>query len=135
MRQFSDAEEGLADFLEAQILAAIDAAKATTYNSAFVPAKYALLADALQVPAADIPFFLNDAKSIMQSDDFSRMGLEVIGDAMLSLPLLLISMLLKVLLMLLTMHSNSMDILSNTQILLLQVQVQYLQDTLCLQDQ
>jgi hypothetical protein len=74
MRQFSDAEEGLADFLEAQILAAIDAAKATTYNSAFVPAKYALLADALQVPAADIPFFLNDAKSIMQSDDFSRMG-------------------------------------------------------------
>jgi hypothetical protein len=84
MRQFSDAEEGLADFLEAQILAAIDAAKATTYNSAFVPAKYALLADALQVPAADIPFFLNDAKSIMQSDDFSRMGLEVIGDAQLA---------------------------------------------------
>jgi len=84
MRQFSDAEEGLADFLETQILAAIDAAKATTYNSAFVPTKYALLADALQVAAADVPFFLNDAKSIMQADDFSRMGLEVIGDAQLA---------------------------------------------------
>ncbi len=84
MRQYADAEEGLADFLEAQILAAIDAAKATTYNSAFVPAKYPLVADALQVAAIDIPFFLNDAKSIMQADDFSRNGLDVIGDAQLA---------------------------------------------------
>jgi len=86
MRQYSDAEEGLADFLEAQILAAIDAAKATTYNSAFVGAlaKYPLLADALQVAAADVPFFLNDGKSIMQADDFSRNGLDVIGDAQLA---------------------------------------------------
>ena len=86
MRQYKDAEEGLADFLETQILAAIDAAKATTYNSAFVGAlaKYPLLADALQVAAVDVPFFLNDAKSIMQSDDFSRNGLDVIGDAQLA---------------------------------------------------
>tara|TARA_R110000787_G_scaffold40780_4_gene101031 strand:- start:1312 stop:2355 length:1044 start_codon:yes stop_codon:yes gene_type:complete len=86
MRQYSDAEEGLADFLETQILAAIDAAKATTYNSAFVgaAARYPLLADALQVSAADVPFFLNDGKSIMQADDFSRNGLEVIGDAQLA---------------------------------------------------
>ncbi len=84
MRQYADAEESLADFLEAQILAAIDAAKATTYNSAFVPGKYALVADALQVAAVDVPFFLNDAKSIMQADDFSRNGLEVIGDAQLA---------------------------------------------------
>ena len=86
MRQYSDAEEGLANFLETQILAAIDAAKATTYNSAFVgaAARYPLLADALQVAAADQPFFLNDAKSIMQSDDFSRNNLDVIGDAQLA---------------------------------------------------
>jgi hypothetical protein len=84
MRQYKDAEEGLADFLEAQILAAIDAAKATTYNSAFIPGKYPLVADALQVSAIDVPFFLNDAKSIMQSDDFSRNGLDVIGDAQLA---------------------------------------------------
>ena len=84
MRQYKDAEEGLADFLEAQILAAIDAAKATTYNSAFIPGKYPLVADALQVAAIDVPFFLNDAKSIMQSDDFSRNGLDVIGDAQLA---------------------------------------------------
>jgi hypothetical protein len=86
MRQFSDAEEGLANFLEAQILASVDAAKATTYNSAFVgaAAKYPLLADALQVAAADVDFFLNDAKSIMQADDFSRNNLEVIGDAQLA---------------------------------------------------
>ena len=86
MRQFSDAEEGLANFLEAQILASVDAAKATTYNSAFVgaAAKYPLLADALQVAAADVQFFLNDAKSIMQADDFSRNNLEVIGDAQLA---------------------------------------------------
>ena len=86
MQQYSDAEEGLANFLEAQLLAAVDAAKATTYNSAFVgaAAKYPLLADALQVAAADVPFFLNDAKSIMQADDFSRNGLEVIGDAQLA---------------------------------------------------
>jgi hypothetical protein len=84
MRQFADAEESLANFLEAQILAAVDNAKASTYNSAFVPTKYPLLVDALQVAAADIPFFLNDAKSIMQADDFSRNGLEVIGDAQLA---------------------------------------------------
>ena len=86
MQQYSDAEEGLANFLEAQLLAAVDAAKATTYNSAFVgaAAKYPLLADALQVAAADVPFFLNDAKSIMQADDFSRNNLEVIGDAQLA---------------------------------------------------
>ena len=84
MRQYADAEESLADFLEAQILAAVDAAKASSYNSAFVPAKYPLLVDALQVAAVDIPFFLNDAKSIMQADDFSRNGLEVIGDAQLA---------------------------------------------------
>ncbi len=84
MRQYADAEESLADYLEAQILASIDAAKAAGYNSAFVPAKYPLLVDALQVAAADIPFFLNDAKSIMQADDFSRTGLEVIGDAQLA---------------------------------------------------
>lgn len=86
MRQYSDAEESLANFLEAQILAAVDAAKATTYNSAFVgaAAKYPLLADALQVAAADVPNFFNDAKSIMQADDFSRNGLEVIGDAQLA---------------------------------------------------
>ncbi len=86
MQQYSDAEEGLANFLEAQLLAAVDAAKATTYNSAFVgaAAKYPLLVDALQVAPADVPFFLNDAKSIMQADDFSRNGLEVIGDAQLA---------------------------------------------------
>jgi hypothetical protein len=86
MRMWSDAEESLADFLEAQILASIDAAKATTYNSAFVgaAAKYPLLADALQVAVVDQPFFLNDAKSIMQADDFSRNGLDVIGDAQLA---------------------------------------------------
>jgi len=83
MRQFSDAEEGLANFLEAQLLASVDGAIATTYNSAFVgaAAKYPLLADALQVAAGDQPFFLNDLKSIMQADDFSRNGLDVIGDA------------------------------------------------------
>ena len=83
MRQFSDAEEGLANFLEAQLLAAVDGAIATTYNSAFVgaAAKYPLLADALQVAAGDQSFFLNDLKSIMQADDFSRNGLDVIGDA------------------------------------------------------
>jgi hypothetical protein len=83
MRQYSDAEEGLANFLEAQLLAAVDGAIATTYNSAFVgaAAKYPLLADALQVATGDQPFFLNDLKSIMQADDFSRNGLDVIGDA------------------------------------------------------
>ena len=83
MRQYSDAEEGLANFLEAQLLAAVDGAIATTYNSAFVgaAAKYPLLADALQVDPADQDFFLNDLKSIMQADDFSRNGLDVIGDA------------------------------------------------------
>ena len=86
MQQFSDAEEGLANFLETQILASVDAAKASTFNSAFVgaAAKYPLLADALQVTAANVPFFLNDAKSIMQADDFSRNNLEVIGDAQLA---------------------------------------------------
>jgi hypothetical protein len=86
MRQYSDAEESLANFLETQILGAVDAAKSAVYNSAFVgvAARYPLLADALQVAAADQPFFLNDAKSIMQSDDFSRNGLEVIGDAQLA---------------------------------------------------
>ncbi len=84
MRQWSDAEEGLADFLETAILAAIEAAKATAYNSAFVPAKYPIVNDALQVAAIDVPFFLNDAKSIMQADDFGRNGLEVIGDAQLA---------------------------------------------------
>jgi hypothetical protein len=86
MRQYSDAEESLANFLETQILGAVDAAKSAVYNSAFVGAlaKYPLLVDALQVAPADQPFFLNDAKSIMQADDFSRNGLEVIGDAQLA---------------------------------------------------
>ena len=86
MRQYSDAEESLANFLETQILGAVDAAKSAVYNSAFVGAlaRYPLLVDALQVAAADQPFFLNDGKSIMQADDFSRNGLEVIGDAQLA---------------------------------------------------
>ena len=86
MRQYSDAEESLANFLEAQILSAVDTAKASTFNSAFVgvAARYNTLADALQVAAAEQDFFLNDAKSIMQSDNFSRNGLEVIGDAQLA---------------------------------------------------
>jgi len=86
MRQYSDAEESLANFLEAQILAAVDTNIATTYNSAFVgaAARYPLLADALQVAAGDQPQFFNDMKSIMQADDFQRNGLEVIGDAQLA---------------------------------------------------
>tara|TARA_B100000963_G_scaffold107214_1_gene93201 strand:+ start:727 stop:1770 length:1044 start_codon:yes stop_codon:yes gene_type:complete len=86
MRQYSDAEESLANFLEAQILSAVDTAKASTFNSAFVGAasKYNTASDALQVVAADQDFFLNDAKSIMQADNFSRNDLEVIGDAQLA---------------------------------------------------
>lgn len=86
MRQYSDAEESLANFLEAAIVSAVDTAKATTYNSAFVgpTAKYVNTAGVLQVAAADIPNFFNDLKSIMQADDFQRNGLEVIGDAQLA---------------------------------------------------
>ena len=86
MRQYSDAEESLANFLEAQILAAVDTARSQTSNSAFIgaAAKYPSLADAIQVAAADVPNFFNDLKSIMQADDFSRNGLEVIGDAQLA---------------------------------------------------
>jgi hypothetical protein len=85
MRQYSDAEESLANYLETQIFNTVDAAVATTYNSAFVgaAARYPLLANALQVAVAQQPFFLNDAKSIMMADDFSRSGLTVIGDAQL----------------------------------------------------
>tara|TARA_R110000824_G_scaffold395070_5_gene595381 strand:- start:7267 stop:8310 length:1044 start_codon:yes stop_codon:yes gene_type:complete len=85
MRQYSDAEESLANYLETQIYNTVDAAVATTYNSAFVgaAARYPLLANALQVAVAQQPFFLNDAKSIMMADDFSRTGLSVIGDAQL----------------------------------------------------
>ncbi len=86
MRQFSDKEEALADFLEDAIYAALDTAKATTYNSAFIGggSKYgALVGDAIQVTAAQAEFFFNDGKSIMQADNFRRNGLEVIGDAQL----------------------------------------------------
>ena len=85
MRQYSDAEESLADYLETQIYTAVDGAIASTYNSAFVgaAARYPLLANALQVAVGNQPFFLNDAKSIMMADDFSRTGLSVIGDAQL----------------------------------------------------
>ena len=85
MRQYSDAEESLADYLETQIYTAVDGAVAATYNSAFVgaAARYPLLVNALQVATANQPFFFNDAKSIMMADDFSRSGLSVIGDAQL----------------------------------------------------
>jgi hypothetical protein len=84
MRQYSDKEEALANFLESAIYTSLDTAKATTYNSSFVGTKYLVAGDTLQVANADIPFFLNDAKSIMMSDDFPMNGLEVIGDAQLS---------------------------------------------------
>jgi len=85
MRQYTDAELSLATYLETQVYNTVDAAVATTYNSAFVgaAARYPLLANALQVAVAQQPFFFNDAKSIMMADDFSRSGLTVIGDAQL----------------------------------------------------
>lgn len=86
IRQYSDKEEALANFLETQIYTTLDTAAAATSNSAFigVGSKYgALVGDAIQVSAANTPFFFNDAKSIFQADDFQRNGLEVIGDAQL----------------------------------------------------
>jgi len=86
MRQYSDKEEGLANFLEAAIYSAVDTAKATTSDSAFigVGAKFgALVGDTIQVAATQTDQFFNDAKSIFQADNFSRNGIEVIGDAQL----------------------------------------------------
>lgn len=83
MRQFSDAEEDLALFLETQIQQSIDTAKATTYNSNFVgaSAKFPLAGDALQVDQADQQFFWNFMGSIMQSDNFRPNRLEMISSA------------------------------------------------------
>jgi len=84
-RKFSDAEEALADLIEAQIHTVIDAAKATTYNSGFVGAglRYPLAGGALQVSATEQDFFFNDMKSIMFADDFTERNFQVLGDAQL----------------------------------------------------
>jgi hypothetical protein len=86
MRQFSDKEEALANFLETAIYNALDTAAASTSNSAFigVGAKFgALVGDAVQVSAAQSQFWFNDLKSIFQADNFRRNGIDVIGDAQL----------------------------------------------------
>lgn len=86
MRQFSDKEEALANFLETAIYNALDTAAASTSNSAFIGAgaKYgALVGDAVQVTAAQSQFWFNDLKSIFQADNFRRNGIDVIGDAQL----------------------------------------------------
>mgnify|MGYP003626328138 CR=1 FL=1 len=86
MRQFSDKEEALANFLEAAIYNALDTAAASTSDSAFIGAgaKFgALVGDAVQVSAAQSQFWFNDLKSIFQADKFQRSGLDVIGDAQL----------------------------------------------------
>ena len=83
MRQFSDKEEALANFLEAQIQLSLDAAKSTTYNSNFVGAgaKFPLAGDALQVDQADQQFFWNFMKSIMKADNFKANNLEMISSS------------------------------------------------------
>ena len=80
-------EENLAGALETQIYTVLNAAKATTSNSAFigVGAKYgALVGDTIQVASAEQEFFFNGLKSIYQADDFSRTGIQVVGDAQLT---------------------------------------------------
>ena len=80
MRQFSDKEEALANFLEEKIQLSLDAVKATTYNSAFVGAgaKFPLAGDALQVDQADQQFFWNYMTSIMKADNFNGSNLDMI---------------------------------------------------------
>ena len=86
MRQYSDKEEALANFLEVAIYNALDTAAASTSGSAFIGAgaKYgALVGDAVQVSNAQSQFWFNDLKSIFQADNFGRNGINIIGDAQL----------------------------------------------------
>lgn len=80
MRQFSDKEEALANFLEEQIQLAIDAQKATAYNSSFVgaSAKFPIVNDALQVSPSDQQFFWNFMSSIMKADNFKASNLDMV---------------------------------------------------------
>ena len=85
MHLFSEAEESLANALEAYIRLQIDNAKSQAYGSAFVGAglRYPLAGDALQVATTEQDYFFNDMKSVMFADDFPTNGLDVIGDAQL----------------------------------------------------
>ena len=88
MRQYTEAEESLANYLEAQIATTLNGAIATSYNSSFIGAgkRYGALSagNAVEVTAALAPQWFNDAKSIMQADNFKRNNLAVIGDAQLA---------------------------------------------------
>lgn len=85
MHLYSQAEESLANALEAYIALQIDNAKSQTSNSAFIGAglRYPSTGDALQVATTEQDFFFNDMKSIMFADNFPTNGLDVIGDAQL----------------------------------------------------
>lgn len=86
MNQFKGGEENMANIIEAAMYTAMDNAKATAYNSGFVGVgkRYgALVGDAVQVSNAQADKFFYDGKSIMVSDNFSRTGNNVIGDAQL----------------------------------------------------
>lgn len=82
-QNWMNVQHSLAENIELQVIAAIDASKATTSQSSLVGAglKYPLVGDALQVSLADQEFFFNDAKSIFFADDFGMQTLQVLGDA------------------------------------------------------
>lgn len=80
-------EQKLATALEGQIYTVLNAAKATTTNSALVGVgnRYgALSGSAIQISAALRPTFFNDIDSIFLADNFDAMQFDVIGDAQLA---------------------------------------------------
>lgn len=71
--------------IEDLIYTRLDTEKSAVYNSPFVGAgaKYPLVANTLQVAAADQEYFFNDLEAIMNGDDFYSAPFKVLGNTTL----------------------------------------------------
>lgn len=79
-------DHGFAKAVEDLIYTKLDTEKSGVFNSALVGTDYAVVGNTLQVPLALQEYFFNDAKTIMNGDDFYSMPFKVLGSTTLSSP-------------------------------------------------
>ena len=80
-KKFDKVDRSIATAIDLSCATFLEAEKATQLDSAFVGAglKYLFTGDAVNVPAADVPFFFNDAATIMFENDWDGDNFDVIS--------------------------------------------------------